>query len=133
MQAVAAISRRDDQRARSSERYWMASATCSVAMASAPARSAMVRATRRSRSCAESTGLASVHAGVRVGGGAREAGHLPRARREHSIADRGRDLAGVASHELGRGQGGNLEVQVDPVQEWTREATEVTRALGRRA
>jgi len=67
-----------------------------------------------------------------VDGGAREARDLPGPRRDHAGPDGGGGLAGRAAGELGVREGGDLEVEIDAVEQGPGEATQVAHALGRR-
>ena len=98
------------------------------------------RVTARPRRRAASGGSVQIrrvwrpdHAGVGVGGGAREPGDLPGARRDDAGPDGGRRLARGAGGELGVGQGGDLEVEIDAVEQGPGEATQIAHALRRRA
>jgi hypothetical protein len=65
-----------------------------------------------------------------VGGGAGEAGGLAGPGREDAGADDGGGFPGGGVGELGVGQGGDLEVEVDAVEQGPREAGQVASALG---
>ena len=84
------------------------------------------------RERADAPGLAARHAGVGVDGGPGEARDLPGARRDHAGPDGGGGLAGGAAGEVGVREGGDLEVEIDAVEQGTGEAAQVAGPLRRR-
>ena len=109
----------EDQRPRSRPRYWTASDTCSAAILSHPARSAIVRATFRTRSWprAERPRRRTAGASSRIAsGGTGQKRRTWRPRAASTRAHRRRALA-PACRQLGVGAGGHLEVKVNAVQE----------------
>ena len=77
--------------------------------------------------------LATAHLGVAGGRAPREALSLHLARGDDAHADRGRALAGGGVGELAVADGGDVDVQIDAVEQRTGEAGAVVREGVRRA